>query len=205
MDKEVKIRIDEMLAAINAAPHSDISSCVIGKCVDILTEEFHVDEGIIEDLIKEYGIDKDEISSFSQEANKMITSYKQNQDEGEYDESYNELRDPIDSDSPVMALAKLIILTGIEVEYEELQYPDTYNSKEEFVKDFYDEYCAWTTEHFNCEDLKEGELGKIVRSALEEEADGRINKKGRVLIDGFSDLRDTIEWRITDKIEYPES
>ena len=205
MDKEVKIRIDEMLAAINAAPHLDIKSHVIEKCIDILTEDFNVNEGIIQEIIQEYGLNKDEIASFSQEANNMLDSYKQNKNDADYDESYNELRDPIDSDSPVMALAKLIVLTGIDVEYEELQYPGTYKSKEEFLKDFYDEYCAWTAENFNCEDLKEGELEKIVRSALEEEADSRINKKGRVLIDDFSDLRGTIEWRITDKIEYPGS
>lgn len=205
MDKEVKIRIDEMLAAINAAPHLDISSSVIRKCVDILTEEFNVDEGIIKDLIKDYGVDKDEILSFSQEANKMIASYKQNENESAYDKSYNKLRDPIDSDSPVMALAKFIVLTGIDAEYEELQFSFIFDSKEEFMKDFYDEYCAWTITHFNCEDLEEGELEKIVRSALEEEADSCVSKRGKVLIGELEDLRDSIEWRITDKIEYPES
>ena len=201
MDKEVKLRIDEMVAAINAAPHLDIRSHVIDRCLDALIEEFNVDEGIIQDFIQEYSIDKDEITSFSQEAYNILNDYKQNHDKTKYEDCYDKLYDLIDLDNPVMAVAKFLVLTTIKENYEELGCT-IYDSKEEFINVYYDEYCDWATEKFNCDNMKEGELEKLVREAVEEEAIYRMNRRGKVVIYSLSEFEDNIEWRITDKIEY---
>lgn len=117
MDKEIKLRIDEMVAAIEAAPHLDIALYAVNVCRQNLCNNFGIDEEFVSELIEEYNIDEAKITAYFERAQSALTTYQLSFDDDEFTEKYDKLEEQIDFNDPIMALAQCLIIAAIDDRY----------------------------------------------------------------------------------------